>query len=149
VIEGGFTPHVDNTVIIQSHNKGPVESNWSWHSLQGSLISLQEMGITIIYDPDFHGAVDRLVRRSRNDVKVAPRRQAYVFSPVEQVYMSFDGIGSDRAQKIAVEFPNVGEGLQWLTDLTAKSIAGIGVKTKTKIIEQIGGRIFFASENNE
>ena len=90
-----------------------------------------------------------MVRRSRNDVKVAPRRHAYVFSPAEQIYMSFDGIGSDRAQKIATEYPDIGEGLEWLTDLTAKSIAGIGVKTKTKIIEQIGGRIFFASENNE
>lgn len=47
VIEGAFSRLYDGCVawdvgIIRDR------TNWSWHSLQGSLISLQEMGITII-----------------------------------------------------------------------------------------------------
>jgi len=146
VIEGWFEP-LDDHFLHEVHRGEKNLSGWQWSSLQGSLTSIQEMGCTVVYDPDFHGAVERLINRSRNDVKVAPRRQSYVFSPHEQVYMAFDGIGSDKAQKIASEFGNLGKGLEWLTDLTAKNISGIGYKTKEKIINSLGGRLFFASED--
>ena len=56
-------------------------TKWQWHSLQGILLSIQELGCAVIYDTDYHGTVERLVNRSRGDVKVAARRDAYVFTP--------------------------------------------------------------------
>lgn len=148
VVEGYFRPNQKGMVIYGDTNAFNDElTNWTWNSLQGSLISLQEAGIAIVYNSDFYEALSQLVSRSRNDIKVAPRREMIQFSPDETLYMAFTGIGSDKAAKLAVEFDKAGKGIEFLTTFQAMpKIDGIGDKTKENIIKQIGGSLYFAEE---
>jgi ERCC4-type nuclease len=115
----------------------------SWHSLQGTLLSIQQLGCAILYDPDYHGAVERIINRSRDDIKVGPRRESYVFSPEENVLMALPGIGSNKAVEILKRFPSVGIALEWLTDpgIFEPKIPGIAGGTKQKIADFIGGKL--------
>jgi len=89
VINGLFSTN-DGNVLYTRHGAWQ-ECSWTWASLQGSLLSIQELGCHIVYDPDFHGAVKRLATRSRNPVKIAPMREAHVFSPEETILTAFPG----------------------------------------------------------
>jgi len=114
---------------------------WDWASLQGALLSIQEMGVSIIYDPDFYHAVAMLVSRSRNDIKVAPRREAYVFNPTETVLMTLPGIGSKRATEMSRMFPSPGAALEYLTHPHSYQLdeVPVGRATREKIRSFIGG----------
>lgn len=137
VITGNFTAYAERVMA------GDELTNWTWHSLQGALLSIQQLGCAILYDPDYHGAVERIANRSRNDVKVAPRREAYVFTSGENVLMSLPGIGSNKAVEIMKIFPSVGLALEWLSDpgMFEPKIPGIGTGIKQKINEFLGGKV--------
>ena len=116
-------------------------TNWQWVSIQGQLLSIQEMGCAIIYDPDPHNAIKQLIGRSRNDVKVKPRREPYIFSPKEQVLMALPGIGSKKALEFLELFnDNVALALMALTaEYDGKDrIPGWGKKSRDSLVELLG-----------
>ncbi len=162
IIEGGFL-EVAGTVAgsraVGEYNYPVVydefgeSTAWSWESVQGALLTVQDMGAGVVCDSDFHGGVKRLVNRSRGDVKIAPRRHSYTFSPHEAFYMAFDGIGSKKAIDLARTFPFLGDGIAWLHEYDEgdkqPKIAGIGNKQIEKNIRLSGGRFFFVPEKVE
>jgi len=138
VVCGVFLHGLDDCVWI---DRKPDKTNWSWHSLQGALLSVQELGVGIIYDADFQGAVERIVNRSRNDVKITPRRESYVFEAQESLLMALPGIGSKKAVELCKLFPALANTLVWLThpEYEEPKIKGIGKKTREKIRGFFGG----------
>lgn len=119
-----------------------VEREWSWSSIQGSLLSVQEMGCGIVYTTDIHATISQLMNRSRNDVKIAPRREPYTFSPHETVLMSLPGIGSKKAQEILAVMPSLGMALEYLTGhADVSAIQGIGSKTRDNMRQFFGGKM--------
>jgi ERCC4-type nuclease len=147
-IEGWFEPAFNDTVIINelpSHiNK---KTEWTWASLQGALLSIQELGCVVVYDPDFCGMIERLVSRSRSDVKIAQRREPYIFSPAETIMMSLPGIGSKKAQEFLKLFNNnVALALTALTAPADGSIPGWKQKSRDNLIEALGGTLEMKNE---
>ena len=142
VVTGTFQPSRNGVDCTVNHHIAD-QTNWNWHSLQGALLSIQELGCAIIYDPDYRGCVERLINRSRSTVKVPARREPYVFSQAENMLMSLPGIGSNKALEILKHFPTVGYALEWLSDpeMAEPKIAGIGSGIKNKINEFLGGKM--------
>jgi ERCC4-type nuclease len=135
VIDGIFCPFGGFVSIVNDKNL----TKWSWSSLQGSLISLQEMGITIVFDPDFHGAVKRIVNRSRDDIKIAPRRESVVYSEQESTLMTLPGIGGKKATEYLAQFETLGNAIMQLqTPELADNIKGWGKKSAQKLYDYFG-----------
>lgn len=137
VITGNFTPYADRVMA------GDELTNWTWHSLQGALLSIQQLGCAILYDNDYHGAVERIINRSRSDIKIAPRREPYVFNQAESLLMALPGIGGNKAMEILKHFPTPGYALEWLSDpgMFEPKVLGIGSGIKSRINEFLGGKM--------
>ena len=142
IITGIFMTHDGNDVQYTSNGTWK-ESNWQWTSLQGALTSIQELGCPVIYDTDYHGAVERIIKRSRSSVKVTPRREAHVFDARENVLMALPNIGSKKAIELIEQFPSLANALVWLThpDYDIPKIDGIGEKTRENIRRFFGAEI--------
>ncbi len=150
LVDGLFVPDSKGKVWINNTIRLKNETGWDWHAIQGVLLSIQEMGASIIYDPDFHGAIGRIGNRSRSSVKIAPRRDAYVFSPNEKILTAFDGIGLVKAQKYLELFSdNVALALTGLTaphDGKKNYIDGWGQRSRDKFVNQLGGRVEYKAD---
>jgi ERCC4-type nuclease len=141
IIDGVLMPTGDGMTRYFSGGKW-TDRAWEWGSIQGTLLSIQELGAAIVFETDMHAAIKRIMARSHNDIKVAPRRDAYVFSPAESFLMALPGIGSDKAQKLVGALHIPGICLEWLTgDFDQPKIDGIGPKTKHGIQAFLGGKI--------
>lgn len=113
---------------------------WSYASIWGALLSVQEMGVMIIFcdgEDDFAPCIERLAKRSRDDIKVRPVRNAYVFGGQEAVLASMPGIGTKKAVDYLKLFDgNLGNAIMALCDPTsAKDIAGWGEKSANNLRE--------------
>lgn len=131
-------------VLIEGSLESEVkQTQWNWASIQGALISIQELGCAVVYDPDFPGAVERIVNRSRTDVKIPQRREPYIFSPAEQILMSLPGVGSKKAQEYLKEFGNVAFALTALTSAhnDKEYLPGWGKKSRDNLVEALGGAL--------
>lgn len=138
VITGSLIPGGNGKVILSNR-----ESGWDFNSVQGALITVQEMGVRVTFaagDADFAGCVERLASRSRSEVTIKPARQAQILSPGAQVLSSLPGIGLDRALEIMKHFPNAAIALSYLTDpeWNGASIPGIANGTKANVRRALG-----------
>jgi ERCC4-type nuclease len=117
---------------------------WNWDSVQGALLSVQEMGVGIIAalaPTDFEETVLRLARRKRSPDKVLePVCQPRFMSPAEQLLTALPGIGWERAQVLLKEFGGrAGMALAWLTwKGTVYQVDGIGEMTKQSVRNALG-----------
>ena len=121
--------------------KGIGRTGWNYDSVQGALLTAQEMGAGVVYcgPDDYEGAVIRLCNRDRDTVRVKPPRAGYLLKDGEAALAALPGIGPERVQALMVEFSTVGDALEWLTDLQApKKIAGIAEKTKIAVRVALG-----------
>ncbi len=140
VIEGYFWPSNGGFVETSEHQM----TTWNWNALQGALLSIQELGCGVIYNHDFHGSIERLVSRSRNDIKIPQRREPYIFSEKEQVLMSLPDIGSKKAQEyLKIHGDNLALAI---TNLMAQNngkeyLPGWGEKSRQNLIDLFGMRL--------
>jgi ERCC4-type nuclease len=124
------------TGILQASISGHVIADdritgWHWDSVQGALISIQEMGVRIVYclgENEYEATVIRLCNRERSKERIIePTALPRVMSPGEVLLTSLPGIGLERAQKLLREFDNnPAKALAWLTRKKTTSLAGIG-----------------------
>lgn len=134
VITGMMTPSVDGSVIAEGRVTG-----WKWESVQGGLLSIQELGVNVIYcanDKDYESTVLRICNRERSKEKILePHVMPRIMSPAEVMLTSLPGIGIDRAQLLLREFDNnAAWALAWLTQLnTVDPVAGIGNGIKKSV----------------
>lgn len=148
IIEGVFFPDPDGFVWFDGQTR-----KFQWSSLQGALISVQELGVSIVYDQDFHGAVGRLVSRSRSMVKIPPRREPYVFSEQETIMMSLPGVGSKKAiEYLELSNHNVAVALTMLTaphDGKKNYVPGWGKKSRDNLVNVLGGSVEIITRKEE
>ena len=134
VITGALTSSANGSVIADGRVTG-----WKWESVQGGLLSIQEMGVNVIYctnDHDYEAAVLRLCNRERCKEKILePHVMPREMSPAEIMLTSLPGIGIDRAQLLLREFDNnAAWALAWLTQMnTVDPVAGIGNGIKKSV----------------
>lgn len=129
---------------------------WRYSALQGALLSVQEVGVHVVYcdgEKDFAPCVQRLAARDRGPMHVEPRRLANVYGEGQALLASLPGIGPDRAVSLIKELPSVAWALVYLTgDWPGENkVPGIGAGTKARVRRalglQDGFRLEIATEN--
>lgn len=149
VITGALIPDLDGNVN---------GSLWKYSAVQGALISVQEVGVHVVYcngKRDFSACVQRLAARDRGPMHVEPRRLANVYGEGQALLASLPGIGPDRAVNLIKGLPSVAWALVYLTgDWGGEhKVPGIGQGTKARVRRalglQEGFRLEIATENGE
>lgn len=134
VITGVIRPTRDGMTYA-----GRFSTGWNWDSVQGALLTAQEMGVGIVqvyHEREYPNAVLRLAQRKRSAERVTPPVAASrIMNHGEQILTSLPGIGLERAQAILAAFDeHPGRALEWLTWMgTWGEVAGIGEGIKTNI----------------
>lgn len=115
------------------------QTSWTWASLQGALMTLQELGMTIIHAGKQVRYGDGLIglgERNRDTRKVKPSRDLTITTASETILASIPGIGANKAADILEYCGNVADSLQYLT-IPGKG-GPIGVTLKEKIKQSLG-----------
>ena len=115
VITGILTATVSGKVVADERVSG-----WDWNSVQGALLTVQEMGVRVVYaqsDTDYEACVCRICSRARKpEYIIEPLTQPKFMSPGEVMLTALPGIGLERAQTLLKEFNNrPADALAWLT----------------------------------
>jgi ERCC4-type nuclease len=79
------------------------ETGWSYQAVQGALLTLQEIGIFVVFsggEQDYEGSILRLAERSREPLLLTPARQARELGLATALLCGFPGLGPERAQKL-------------------------------------------------
>jgi hypothetical protein len=80
------------------------QTGWSYASVQGTLLSIQGMGIYVVFaagDSDVEGAVLRLIDHKRGgELPILPVRPAQALGPKEALISCLPHIGIERSQEI-------------------------------------------------
>jgi ERCC4-type nuclease len=138
-VTGALAHTLDGHVITDNRTTG-----WKYDDVVGALITVQEMGVSLIScqsDQHYEEAIIRLSRRDRKAVKaVEPRTQARVLTQQEQVLTSLPGIGIERAGLLLGEHGSAAYSIAWLTwmDTFAEELSGIGNGTKATVRKALG-----------
>lgn len=120
------------------------ESGWNWQSVQGALLSVQELGTHIIYiasDFDYEASVLRLGNRDRSNMRIHPPRDITMVGEAEAILAAFPGIGPERAKLILEYCGTPADALLYLSDDQwegSTKIPGIGAGTKARIRRALG-----------
>jgi len=137
VITGALIPGPDGKVIA-----GGRETGWDWNAVQGALLTIQEMGVSIVTcvnDAEFGATVTRLAQRGREEVRVEPRRLAYLVGAGEAALAALPGIGPERVQTLLSYCGTPAWALTFLTDTTnGQHVTGIGDNTKRAVRKALG-----------
>ena len=136
VICGLFLPDKDGKVIVDGHDSG-----WAWASVQGALLTAQEIGVSVLHvaeDLHFEAAVMRLAARDRRSLRVQPAREVELLSEAEVILTSFPGIGEQMATTLLQACGSAAFAIDALTSLSKSTIPGLGPETKRKARRALG-----------
>lgn len=132
VIEEPFTADRSGKVITSRGVTG-----WTWASLQGTLLSIQELGVMVVYANgalDYQDCILRIGRRSHDaQMRVMPSKVPNVLGPAEVFITALPGIGIERAQEV-LDWAgyNIAHALIGLTDMEIKSPVSLGMRKKLR-----------------
>lgn len=112
-------------------------TGWSYASVMGTLLSIQEMGVFVIFaagQNDYQEAIIRLGRRNRNtEMRMLPPKVPNVLGPKATFLASLPGVGIERVQDLlAWSDDNISHCLSGLTDLTIDAPIGMALRKKIK-----------------
>lgn len=128
--------------VITAHG----ETGWNWDAVQGALLSVQEMGVSVIYcasDTEYQNAVIRLCARSHDPaMQVFPPRAPQILGQSAVFLAGLPGIGPERVMSILRSASTPAWALVALTD-EETVFPGIAEGTKNRI------RKFLGLKNNE
>ena len=114
-------------------------TGWDWDAVQGALLTVQEMGVNVIQcsETDYEGAVIRLSRRSRGELRLLPPRVPNILGAQAAILASLPGIGIEHTLKIMQwAGGHLGHALSGLTTLDIP--APVGLATRKKIRQVLG-----------
>ena len=139
VVVGDIVEGDSNTARYWHKNRW-IDSGWNYNAIQGALMTVQEIGVTVCFTTNFFECVERISRRDRGEVRIPPRRVATPWGGAEAVLASLPGIGSQKSQDLIDKFNSVAWALVFLTstDWKEESVKGIGEVTKRRIKEMLG-----------
>ena len=100
-------------------------TGWDWHAVQGALLTVQEMGIFVVFcggDHDYKPCIERLANRNRGELKLLPPRPPAILGAGAAFLAGLPGIGTERVMAV-MEWAggNVAHALTGLTDLEINS----------------------------
>lgn len=105
-------------------------TEWRWNSIQGALLTVQEMGVKVIWrenDSDYAPALTWLAERDRGEIKVKTQKRNVVLqSPAETLLCTLPGISDNRAKTLLEKSGTAAWALTFLSDGTAAQLPGIG-----------------------
>lgn len=137
-------PYLLITDPFVSNHEGKVITNrgvtgWSFASVMGTLLSIQEMGVFVIFcngDSDFQDCILRLGRRSRDpEMRILPPRPANILGPKYGFLMGLPGVGVNHVQDILDwSDHNIGHALIGLTDMQIKSPIGSSLRLRLRAL---------------
>lgn len=138
MITGALAHTLDGHVITDNRTSG-----WRWDDCQGALLTVQELGVSIVVcqsDQHYEEAVLRLARRDRKAVKaIEPRVEPHVLTDQEKVLIALPGIGIERAGLLLGEHGSAAYSIAWLTWLDSfAEVSGIGNGTKHGVRKALG-----------
>lgn len=141
------TPHVFLVItgtLYRKDDKVQVsgrETGWVWSSVQGALMTVQELGGVIVYckSDEYADTIERIVGRNRGEKIIHPAASPKFISDGEKILSSLPGIGPQRAISMLEEFSQPYQCLTWLTWMnTPATVAGIGDGTKARVRKALG-----------
>jgi len=118
-------------------------TSWKWSSLQGALLTLQDVGVQTVWWPEgnrgYKDALMFLANRDRTGVKAKPpRREVVMESQAEHLLCALPGISDGRAGNLLEHCSNAAFALQFLTGNGGGSVPGIGPGTKSAVRQALG-----------
>jgi ERCC4-type nuclease len=118
-------------------------TNWRWSSVQGALLTVQELGVSLVWcenDASYGATLESLARRSRQDVRIKARRQAVMESPAETLLSALPNIGAGKAEALLRDCTSAAWALDYLTSVNESDIEvnGIGPSTKEMARSALG-----------
>lgn len=137
VITGQFLVGENGKIITENR-----VTNWTYQSIQGALLTIQEMGcftLQLHNELDYAAAIVRLGERGRSATfNILPPRVPNVVGPQVAILATIPGLGLGRAWQLYKDFnQNLAWALEWLTDPQAGGkVEGIGngIRTNTKAL---------------
>ena len=119
------------------------ETGWNWASVQGALLTVQEIGVSVLHlkhASEFEAAILRLANRDRKTLRVQGARDATLVTEAERILTSLPGIGGERVHDLLQFADTVAWALEYLTldERDDHSVPGIGAGTKRKVRRAIG-----------
>ncbi len=135
---GAIAPGPDGMCYVDGR-----DSQWKWASVAGALLTVQEIGIHVLWvsnDADFEASVLRLAGRDRSTHRVRPARDITTVSDAEAILGSLPGVGTERAKALTDYSGSVAWALQLLTDdtMTSEGVPGIGGGVKRRVRRALG-----------
>jgi len=118
-------------------------SKWLWTSVQGAILTLQDIGVETVYWPSsgqgYADALKFLADRDRGPVKVHPQRREVVMqSAGESILCSLPGISDGRAGTLLEHCATTAWALDFLTGNGGGSVPGVGPGTKQAVRRALG-----------
>lgn len=122
-----------------------IETGWPWASLQGALLTVQELGVGVVFAvsaEDYAACCGRLFGRFRSVVPVA-RRDAVPMDDATRILTAVPGVGAERARALLRECGSAAWALYALTEQPnagkyRKSVAGVGPGTRHAARQALG-----------
>lgn len=135
VVAGQMRPNQAGYVIRDEYEV----TKWRWDALQGALLTVQELGVSIVYclPDDFVGCVQRLARRARGEVRMQKQAPNFL-SAGEAVLASLPGIGEERIDLLLDFSGSPAWALSYLTTLGEPGVDGIGDGIKRRVRAALG-----------
>lgn len=135
LVTGPLLPSEDGHVITERI------TGWQWDAVQGALLTVQELGVSVVYatgDADLEPAIQRLAARRREDVRILPPRQPNILGAGEAAIAALPGIGLERLGSVMEAAGTPAWALVMLTQRDGEHVPGIGPGTKTMIRRALG-----------
>lgn len=137
VVDGTMTWDRDNKVRTDR------ETGWNWDAVQGALLTMQELGVSVIHSENFESTVIWLANRGRDRVVIKPVRLPHVLSNGESVIAALPGIGPERTSALLDYCATPANAIYFLTDLDQRErVPGIGWNTKVRVRQALGLKPF-------
>ncbi len=109
--------------------QGYQATGWNMRSVWGALLTVQELGVHLIFaqnEEDYPACLRRLAGRERGEIRIAPARPPRILSPGEQVLSALPGIGWERVGALLEFCGTPAWALSYLTRLGENGVNGIG-----------------------
>lgn len=137
IITGWFVCQNGKVVV------GGQTTQWQWRSLQGALLTIQELGIEIVYcdgDRDYPATLEWLANRKRDAIKIKPQKRDVVMqSKAEALLCALPGISERRAADLLKFCSTAAWALSYLTnDDNPNKVPGVGPGTRKRTRQALG-----------
>ena len=136
MITDSFGRGANNQVVTERGQTG-----WSWNALQGTLITIQEIGVLVTYsagDTDYENAIIRLANRNRSSVlELGPAKLPRILSINETIICSLPGIGLERLHSVMDYCGTAAWAICALTDDGTK-IPNVPMSVKKRVRQALG-----------